>query len=88
MLADSPDQPWLRASSASQPWHLAPSFQQRAGLPVLGSEPNSWGCFLPVGHVLSLSICCPASPDTSLDASLPKTERLGWKGRMLIGTHL
>ena len=87
MLADSPVQPLLRAGGTSRPWHLAPSFQQRAGLPVLGSEPNSWGCFLPVGHVLSLSICCPASPDAAL-APLPETDLVGWEERMLGETQL
>lgn len=83
MLADSSFQALPRAGDASRPWHPAPSFQQRAGLPVLGSEPNSWGCFLPVGHVLALSICCPASLDAAL-APLPKTELLSWKEGCLL----
>ena len=90
MLADSSSQralvqPLLRTSGASQPWHLAPSLQQHAGLPMLGSEPSSWGCFLPAGHVLSLSICCLVSPDNALGLLLlPKLSCLGGKEGCLL----
>ncbi|KAL0605050.1 Protein PPP5D1 [Plecturocebus cupreus] len=46
---------------------------------MLGSEPSSWGCFLPVGHVLSFPICCPASPDAALGPSFQ--DRAAWMGR-------
>lgn len=62
------------------PWHLAPSLRPVIGLPVLGSEPSSWGCFLTLGHVLlSLSICCPASLHTALSPS--SLDRAAWVGR-------
>lgn len=56
-------QGWVVAAS---PGTWPPCLQQCTGLPVLGSEHSSWGCFLPAEHVLSLSICCPVSPDTAL----------------------
>lgn len=61
------------------PWHLAPSLRPFRGLPVLGSEPSSWGCFLALGHVLlSFSICCPASLDIAPSPSpLDRAARVG-----------
>lgn len=50
-------------------WHLAPRLQQCTGLPMLGSDPSSWGCFLPAGHVLSFSIC--SALDFSRSCSAP-----------------
>lgn len=75
MLADS-SRPAGPLSSLCRGWVVAaspgtwpPCLQQCTGLPMLGSEHSSWGCFLPAEHVLSLSICCPVSPDTALGLS-------------------
>lgn len=44
-------------------WHLALGLQQHTELPVLGPEAGSWNCFLPAGHKLAFSTCCPVLPD-------------------------
>lgn len=94
MLADSP-RPAGPVSSlcrgrvvAASPGTWPPCLQQCTGLPMLGSEHSSWGCFLPAEHVLSLSICCPASPDTALGPSSQNRCLCRKEGRTPVGTHL
>lgn len=52
-------------------WHLSPRLPQCTGLPVLGSDLRSWGCFLPAGHVLSFSMCSAPSCSGPLGGKKP-----------------